>query len=57
MTKLKLDLEAITVDSFTTAIGAEAEPGSVHAREMAGTLPYCKTPLTICPCTPRWDEV
>jgi len=59
--KLKLDLEALSVASFAT----DAEPaghGSVQARELGAlsigqTTTYCKTILTYCPCTPRWDGI
>ncbi|HEU4557007.1 MAG TPA: hypothetical protein VFS20_04125 [Longimicrobium sp.] len=63
MRKLVLDLDTIAVDSFATADASEATAGSVHARELARTFtcdqttPYCKTQLTYCPCTPRWDGI
>ncbi len=63
MRKLVLDLDTIAVDSFATADTSAASAGSVHARELvrtftcAQTTPYCKTQLTYCPCTPRWDEI
>lgn len=44
MTKLKLDVEMLAVDSFTTAAGG-AEAGTVQAHEVP-TYPY-KT----CGCT------
>ena len=63
MRKLTLDLDTIAVESFATAVSPEAAPGTVHAREVmrtftcAQTTPYCKTQLTYCPCTPRWEEI
>lgn len=63
MRKLKLDLDTIAVESFATVRSAEAGAGTVHARGVARTFaceqttPYCKTQLTYCPCTPRWEEI
>ncbi|MFL5381057.1 MAG: hypothetical protein ACJ8GN_00900 [Longimicrobiaceae bacterium] len=51
MKQLKLDCEALAVDSFPTA-----EPGR-EAGVVAPTYPpYCDTYYTHCRCTPRADE-
>jgi len=63
MMKLKLEIDALVVDSFATAGDAESAAGTVEGREMrteltcSQTTPYCKTILTYCPCTPRWEEL
>lgn len=65
MKKLKLEIDALAVDSFATGDGA-ATAGTVDGHELAATrefytcnrtTPYCKTILTYCPCTPRWDDL
>jgi len=63
--KLKLEIEHLVVDSFATVAGDEAAAGTVEGREMMmrteltcnQTTPYCKTILTYCPCTPRWEAL
>lgn len=61
MKKLKLEVEALTVDSFATADAAGAGAGTIHAREWQRTLvALCDRTLlasnpTCCPCTPRAD--
>ena len=58
MKKLKLEMDALAVESFPTATLEEAE-GTVEAREMNPSVyPYCthgtypcRTALSICPCT------
>lgn len=63
MKKLKLDCEALAVDSFPTLREAREDMGTVHAREWKPTLPgVCDRTLlasnpTCCPCTPRADEL
>jgi hypothetical protein len=64
MKKLKLEIENLSVDSFATVAQAEPLSGTVEGREVLGTeftcnqtTPYCKTILTYCPCTPRWEQV
>ena len=63
MKKLRLEIENLAVDSFATADEAESLAGTVEGREMRTeftcnqTTPYCKTILTYCPCTPRWEEL
>jgi hypothetical protein len=64
MKKLRLEIENLAVDSFATADEAESLAGTVEGREMPSgeftcnrTTPYCKTILTYCPCTPRWEEL
>ncbi len=64
MKKLRLEIEKLSVDSFATAAGAESLSGTVEGQEMLRTeltcnqtTPYCKTILTYCPCTPRWEQV
>jgi hypothetical protein len=55
MQKLKLDLEALAVESFEPAAAAGARAGPVPAREMAPTAPYCSY-IDACVsrlCTPR----
>ncbi|MFL5538895.1 MAG: hypothetical protein ACJ8J0_07880 [Longimicrobiaceae bacterium] len=60
MKKLKLDCEALAVDSFPTTRETCAGAGTVHAREWKPTLPgVCDQTLlgtnpTCCPCTPRY---
>jgi hypothetical protein len=63
MKKLKLEIDALAVDSFATGDGA-GPAGTVDGHEMASQqytcnriTPYCKTILTYCPCTPRWDDL
>jgi hypothetical protein len=61
MRKLKLDLDALAVDSFRT-FGAPAWRGTVGSRELQPTLKtFCgstwlETNPTCCPCTPRHEE-
>jgi hypothetical protein len=65
MKKLKLQLDTLAVDSFATVEDAASGAGTVEGRELARTeaftcnqtTPYCKTILTYCPCTPRWEEL
>lgn len=62
MKKLKLRIDELAVDSFEAG-DAESLTGTVEGREMRTeftcnqTTPYCKTILTYCPCTPRWEEL
>ena len=62
MRKLKLDLEALAIDSFSTAPEAAGILGTVAARELQPTLKtVCGSTLlesnpTCCPCTPRYEE-
>ena len=55
MRKLKLEIEALAIESFPTCEVLEAA-GTVRAEEMAPTPPYLTCPLwtkpTDCPCTP-----
>lgn len=57
MTKLKLTLDALRVESFPTG-DADGLIGTVQARELIPTPPYLtcgcilKTKPTDCPCTP-----
>jgi hypothetical protein len=55
MKKLKLQAEALTVESFPTSV-LEEQMGTVDGQEMAPTPPYytcgLKTKPTDCPCTP-----
>lgn len=57
MKKLKLAVEALTVESFPTA-EVEEQLGTVEGAELVPTPPYATCPagtkLTICPCTPRF---
>ena len=64
MKKLKLELENLAVDSFATVAEAEPLAGTVEGQEMLATqfpcnqtTTYCKTVLTYCPCTPRWEGI
>jgi hypothetical protein len=65
MKKLKLEIENLSVESFATVAETESLSGTVEGREMLATgeftcnqtTPYCKTILTYCPCTPRWEQV
>jgi hypothetical protein len=60
MKKLKLEIDALTVDTFDTGREAGAEGGTVHARGDSRTLKIVceistlKTDLTCCPCTPMF---
>ena len=55
MKKLKLQAEALTVESFPTA-DLEGQLGTVHGQEMVPTPPYTSCQFwskpTDCPCTP-----
>lgn len=56
MKKLKLALDELAVETFTTSRGGEPGEGTVQAREAAPTIPpWCYTGYyTNCPqCTPR----
>ncbi|HSU13472.1 hypothetical protein [Longimicrobium sp.] len=61
MKKLKLDLDALSVDSFT-AFGVAAGAGTVAGRELQPTLKtvcgstWLESNPTCCPCTPRYPE-
>ncbi|HEX6747203.1 MAG TPA: hypothetical protein VF092_07870 [Longimicrobium sp.] len=61
MRKLKLDLDALAIDSFSTA-DAVAGHGTVAGREMQPTIKtFCgstwlESNPTCCPCTPRYEE-
>lgn len=62
MSKLKLEMDALAVESFATAADAADGRGTVHGRGAVWTDPFfcdtqrdCKTILTYCPCTPRGD--
>jgi hypothetical protein len=65
MKKLRLEIDNLSVDSFATVAEAESPAGTVEGREMLAsgeftcnrTTPYCKTILTYCPCTPRWEQL
>jgi hypothetical protein len=51
MTRLKLDLSALSVESFATLQATDA----VNAA--APTIPpWCGSNYTYCPCTPRHGE-
>ena len=58
MKKLRLQVEALAVDSFPTTRETCADTGTVHAREWQRTLlTLCDQTLlatnpTCCPCTP-----
>jgi hypothetical protein len=61
MKKLRLDWDAVIVESFATTPDAAAREGAADAREwealsgpLCGTL---ATRLTCCPCTPRADGI
>lgn len=56
MRKLKLDLSAVSVDSFATLGAAGSTAGTVNG--FAPTIPpWCySVAYTNCPCTPRADE-
>ena len=62
MRKMKLQIDRLTVDSFPTAPGRDAERGTVRGHaEWKPTIFYpdcqtggiCLTYPTGCPCTPR----
>jgi hypothetical protein len=61
MKKLKLALEDLAVDSFST-LAETTGRGTVDGREAIPTLrPVCGSTLlvsdpTCCPCTPRYGE-
>jgi hypothetical protein len=63
MKKLKLNCEALTVESFPTTREMCDRVGTVHAREWQRTLvALCDKTLlatnpTCCPCTPRADGI
>lgn len=60
MKKLKLQIDALTVDTFDTGNEARAEGGTVQAHRDSRTLKIVceistlKTDLTCCPCTPMF---
>ena len=57
MNKLKLELDAVTVESFAVEPSHVQEAGTVEAY-VTGSYPLCvKTRLTYCPCTPRAEEL
>ena len=62
MKKLKLDLDSLAVDTFSTQPRAAEARGTVRGREWSPSLFYpqcnsnnlvCLTYPTGCPCTPR----
>jgi hypothetical protein len=63
MKKLKLECEALAVESFPTTRETTEGAGTVHAREWQRTLvALCDRTLlatnpTCCPCTPRYGEL
>lgn len=55
MAKLKLELDALQVESFGTASATEAVRGTVHAEAATGTKPSCVScyaPTDPCICDP-----
>jgi hypothetical protein len=51
MTRKKLSLDALAVDSFATADAAPEAPGTVEAREAECTAPAtCKCPTSLWAC-------
>lgn len=57
MKKLRLAVEALTVESFPTG-DQESLLGTVEANELVPTPPYFTCPIgtkpTNCPCTPAY---
>lgn len=56
MQKLKLNFEALAVESFPTTREMSATEGTIHAHDGNDSGPTCTTLLTKptkCPCTPR----
>ena len=60
MKKLKLQIDALTVDTFETGLDARDAGGTVQAHRDSRTLKIVceistlKTDLTCCPCTPMF---
>lgn len=57
MSKLRLSLDDLAVDTFQTADEDVSLRGTIHGNEATVkpvcALPSLKTDLTCCPCTPR----
>lgn len=59
MKKLKLDLDAVRVDTFDTGAGRPRGAGTVHARQEDGIRGTENSPCTLwesCPGSCRPDE-
>ena len=57
MSKLRLSLDDLAVDTFQTADEGVSLRGTIHGNEATKpvcTVPTLKTDLTCCPCTPRY---